>query len=55
MFESLSTEVECYKCNNFGNMAKDCIMKVTPREPQHNKNSHRQKPRKDMDKKSGSI
>jgi hypothetical protein len=22
-FESLSTEVECYKCNNFGHMAKD--------------------------------
>jgi hypothetical protein len=22
MFESLSTEVECYKCNNFGWMAK---------------------------------
>jgi hypothetical protein len=32
-FESLSTEVECYKCNNFGHMAKDCRMKITPREP----------------------
>jgi hypothetical protein len=34
MFESLSTEVECYKCNNFGHMAKDCRMKVPPKEPQ---------------------
>jgi hypothetical protein len=25
-FESLSTEVECYKCNKFGHMAKDCRM-----------------------------
>jgi hypothetical protein len=34
MFESLSTEVECYKCNNFGHMAKYCRMIVPPREPQ---------------------
>jgi hypothetical protein len=33
-FESLSTEVECYKCNNFGHMAKDCRMIVSPGEPQ---------------------
>jgi hypothetical protein len=33
-FESLSTEVECYKCNNFGHMAKDCRMTVPPKEPQ---------------------
>jgi hypothetical protein len=46
MFESLSTEVECYKCNNFGHMAKDYIMTVPPREPQHNNNSHRQEPQK---------
>jgi hypothetical protein len=26
-FESLSTEVECYKCNNFGHVAKNCRMK----------------------------
>jgi hypothetical protein len=38
-FESLSTEVECYKCNNFGHMAKNCKMTVPPREPQQNKNS----------------
>jgi hypothetical protein len=45
-FESLSTEVECYKCNNFGHMAKDCRMTVPPREPQQNNNSHRQEPQK---------
>jgi hypothetical protein len=33
-FESLSTEVECYKCNNFGHMAKDCRMTVPLREQQ---------------------
>jgi hypothetical protein len=33
-FESLSTEVECYKCNNFGHMAKNCRMTVPPKEPQ---------------------
>jgi hypothetical protein len=33
-FESLSTEVECYKCNNFGYMAKNCRMTVPPKEPQ---------------------
>jgi hypothetical protein len=55
-FESLSTEVECYKYNNFGHMAKDCRMKVPPRELQQNNNSHRQEAReKDMDKKAGSI
>jgi hypothetical protein len=46
MFESLSTEVECYKCNNFGHMAKYCRMTVPPREPQQNNNSHRQEPQK---------
>jgi hypothetical protein len=30
-FESFSTEVECYKCNNFGHMAKDCRMAVPPK------------------------
>jgi hypothetical protein len=46
MFESLSTEVECYKCNNFGHMAKDCRMTIPPREPQQNNNNHRQEPQK---------
>jgi transposase InsO family protein len=46
MFESLSTEVECYKCNNFGHMAKDCRMTVPPREPQQNNNSHIHEPQK---------
>jgi hypothetical protein len=40
-FESLSTEVECYKCNNFGHMAKDLIMTFPPREPQQNNNNRR--------------
>jgi hypothetical protein len=30
-FESLSIEMECYKCNNFGHMAKYFRMKVPPR------------------------
>jgi hypothetical protein len=45
-FESLSTDVECYKCNNFGHMAKDFRMIVPPREPQQNNNSHSQEPQK---------
>jgi hypothetical protein len=45
-FESLRTEVECYKCNNFGHMDKDCRMKSPPIEPQQNNNSHRQEPQK---------
>jgi hypothetical protein len=46
MFESLSTEVECYKCNNFGHMAKDCRMTIPPKEPQQNNNSHIQEHQK---------
>jgi hypothetical protein len=45
-FETLSTELECYKCNNFGHVAKNCIMIVPPKEPQQNNNSHRQEPHK---------
>jgi hypothetical protein len=45
-FESLRTEVECYKCNNFGHAAKYCRMKTPPKEPQQNNNSHRQEPQK---------
>jgi hypothetical protein len=33
-FESLSIEVECYKCNNFGHVVKNCRMTVSPKEPQ---------------------
>jgi hypothetical protein len=43
-FESLNTKVEFYKCNNFGYMVRDCKMKVPPREPQQNNNSHKQEP-----------
>jgi peptide methionine sulfoxide reductase MsrB len=46
MFEYLRTEVECYKCNNFGHVAKDCRMTVLRKEPQQNNNSHRQEPQK---------
>ena len=46
MFESLSTEVECYKCKNFVHVAKNCRMTIPPKEPQHNNNSHRQEPQK---------
>jgi hypothetical protein len=48
MIEYLSTEVECYKCNNFGNMAKYCRMIVPPREPQQSQTGTLEK---DMDKK----
>jgi hypothetical protein len=44
MFESLSTEVECYKCNNFGHMDKDFGMTVSHREPQQNYKNQRQEP-----------
>jgi hypothetical protein len=46
MFESLSTEMEFYKCNNFGHVAKDCRITVPPRESQQNKNSHKQEPQR---------
>jgi hypothetical protein len=45
-FEYLIIEVECYKYNNFGHVAKDCRMTIPPKEPQQNKNSHRQEPQK---------
>jgi hypothetical protein len=35
--------VQCYKCNNFGHMAKNCRMTVPPKEPQQ---SHKQEPQK---------
>jgi hypothetical protein len=40
-FESLSTEVECYKCNNFEHVAKYCRMTIPPKEPQQNNNNHK--------------
>jgi hypothetical protein len=43
MFESLNTEVECYKCNNFGHMTKNCRMIVPPKELQQ---SHKQESQK---------
>jgi hypothetical protein len=45
-FESLSTEMECYKCNNFGHMAKYCRMAVPPRESQQNNKSHIKEPQR---------
>ena len=33
-FESLRNEVEGYRCNNFGHMAKNCKMTVPLKEPQ---------------------
>jgi hypothetical protein len=46
IFESLSAEVECYKCNKFGHMAKYCRLIVPPRESQCNINSHKQEPQR---------
>jgi len=46
MFESLSIEVEYYKCKNFVHMDKDCRMAIPPREPQQNKNIHGKEPQK---------
>jgi hypothetical protein len=46
IFESLSTEVECYKCNNFGHMAKYCRLTIPPRESQQNINSHIHEPQR---------
>jgi hypothetical protein len=43
-FESLSTEVECYKCNHFGHVAQDCRMTILPKVPQQNNNSQRKEP-----------
>jgi hypothetical protein len=45
-FESLRIEVECYKCNNFEHVAKDCRIIVLPKESQQNNNSHKYEPQK---------
>jgi hypothetical protein len=45
-FESLSIEVDCYKCNNFGHVTKNCRMTVPPKKPQQNNNNYRQEPQK---------
>jgi hypothetical protein len=45
-FGSLSDEVECYKCNNFGHMAKYCRLTIPPREPKKNINSHKKEPQR---------
>jgi hypothetical protein len=43
-FGSLNDEVECYKCNNFGHMAKDCRLTVPPKEPKQEFNNHQKGP-----------
>lgn len=45
-FGSLSDEVECYKCDNFGHIARDCRLTVLPREPKQNINSHKHEPQR---------
>jgi hypothetical protein len=52
-FESLSIEVECYKCNNFGHMAKNCRMGVPPKET--STESQTRTSENDMDKKARSV
>jgi hypothetical protein len=46
MFESLSTEVECYKWNKFEHKTKYYRMKIPPRESQQNNNNHIHEPQK---------
>jgi hypothetical protein len=43
-FGSLSNEVECYKCNNFGHIAKNCRLTIPPRESKKNINSQISEP-----------
>jgi hypothetical protein len=40
-FESLSNDMECYKCNNFGHMAKYCRVTIPPIKSKQNNNGHR--------------
>jgi hypothetical protein len=39
-FGSLNNELECYKCNNFGHMARDFILIIPPKEPKQDFNGH---------------
>ena len=50
-FESLIIELECYKCNKFGHMAKDCRMAVPSIEPQQDNKNHKHEPHKRTNKK----
>jgi len=45
-FGSLSDEVQCYKCNKFGHISRDCILIFPPKEPKKNINSHNQEPQR---------
>jgi hypothetical protein len=54
-FGSLSDEIECYKCNKFGHMAKDCRLTISPREPKKNINSHKKEPQRIWIKKQGQF
>jgi hypothetical protein len=43
---SLTDDMECYKCNKFGHVAKYCRLTIPPREPKKNINSHKQEPQR---------
>jgi hypothetical protein len=46
IFGSLSNEVECSKCNNFGHIAKDCRTYIPLREPKKIHNSYKKEPQR---------
>ena len=39
IFGSFNIEVECYKCNNFGHIAKNCRLAIPLGESKHNINN----------------
>jgi hypothetical protein len=43
-FGSFRNEVDCYKCNNFGHIEKDCRLIIPPRESKKKINRHTSKP-----------